>query len=112
VLNVLTEQYVHWQPSPNDLPEEIQPPGLSQDRKQYLFKKIREYCPEEVRDTACPDPKFAPADGLNECLTLSQSSRLSPPSSPMRSPPTSQSDLSPSHSPTPKPPSKRQYHRR
>ena len=104
VLNVLTKQHVHWQPSPNNLPEEIQPPGLSQDRQHYLFEKIREYCPEEVRDTDCPDPDLARAAALNECVTLSQSS--------CSSPPTSQSDLSPSPSPTPKQPSKRQCHRR
>ncbi len=102
MFNVLSKQYVHWQPSPNDLPEKVQPPGLSRDRQQYLFEKIREYCPEEVRDTVCPNPELTPAAALNESVTLSQSSCSSPPSS--------QSYLSPSPSPTP--PSKRLRHRR
>ena len=44
-----------WRPSA--LPELIIPPGLSMERQQYLYDKIREYCPEECRDLVCPKPQ-------------------------------------------------------
>jgi hypothetical protein len=43
-----------WKPSPNIMPNEILPPGLSRERKQYFFDKIREFCPEESKDIVCP----------------------------------------------------------
>jgi hypothetical protein len=45
-----------WTPSPTNLPPIIQPPGLSQERRQYLFDKIREFCPDECKDLVCPNP--------------------------------------------------------
>ena len=45
-----------WKPQAADLPSVIPPPGLSLDRKQYLFEKIREFCPEQCHDLVCPDP--------------------------------------------------------
>ena len=45
-----------WKPQPTDLPSIIPPPGLSLERRQYLFEKIREFCPEECQDLVCPDP--------------------------------------------------------
>ena len=44
-----------WKPQPTDLPSIIPPPGLSLERRQYLFEKIREFCPE-CQDLVCPDP--------------------------------------------------------
>ena len=32
-----------------EFPNGIPPPGLSAERRQYLYEKIREFCPEEVR---------------------------------------------------------------
>ena len=32
----------------DDFPATIPPPGLSVERQQYLYEKIREFCPEEV----------------------------------------------------------------
>ena len=32
----------------NSFPSVISPPGLSAERQQYLYEKIREFCPEEV----------------------------------------------------------------
>ena len=49
-----------WSPSPHNLPPVIPPPGLSSERKQYLFEKIREFCPPDCRDLVCPDPSLAP----------------------------------------------------
>ena len=33
-----------WKPSPHELPETVVPNGLSPERKQYLYEKIREFC--------------------------------------------------------------------
>ena len=45
-----------WTPSPVDKPPCITPPGLSLERQQYLFDRIREYCRADTRDLVCPDP--------------------------------------------------------
>ena len=45
-----------WKPHKNCLPEEITAPGLSLERQWYLFQKIREFCPDEVKDLVCPKP--------------------------------------------------------
>ena len=47
-----------WTPSPTDLPTIIPPPGLSHERRQYLFDKIREFCPQECQDLVCPNPSL------------------------------------------------------
>ena len=39
-----------------ELPEIIIPPGLSLQRKWYLYDKIREFCSLESRDLVCPRP--------------------------------------------------------
>ena len=41
-----------WSPRQGDLPEQIIPKGLSLERRWYLHDKIREFCPEQVRDHA------------------------------------------------------------
>ena len=45
-----------WAPSAHDLPDIIVPAGLSSERQQYLFEKIREFCPAEKQDSVCPKP--------------------------------------------------------
>ena len=45
-----------WEPNKDDLPPIIPPPGLSMERRQYLFEKIREFCPPHCQDLVCPDP--------------------------------------------------------
>ena len=45
-----------WRPSATDLPQVVPPAGLSAERRHYLFEKIREFCPEHVRDLVCPNP--------------------------------------------------------
>ena len=47
---------VAWRPSVVDKPPSITPQGLSYERRKYLYKKIREYCRDDVRDIICPDP--------------------------------------------------------
>ena len=45
-----------WRPRADQLPPIISPSGLSKERKQYLFEKIREYCPPHCQDLVYPDP--------------------------------------------------------
>ena len=45
-----------WRPSPQDLPDEIIPPGLSSERRKYLYDKICEFVPPEFQDIVCPQP--------------------------------------------------------
>lgn len=45
-----------WHPHKKDLPEVIPPPGLSLERRKYLFEKIREFCPPQCQDIVCPEP--------------------------------------------------------
>ena len=45
-----------WTPS-QEFPEQIQPHGLSLERKWYLYDKIREFCSHETRDLVCPHPE-------------------------------------------------------
>ena len=54
-INLLKD--LSWRPSA--LPEPIIPPGLSLERQQYLYDKIREYCPEQCRDLVCPKPQYS-----------------------------------------------------
>ena len=51
----------NWKPTATQLPPIIQPPGLSQERKQYLFEKIREFCPPHCHDLVCPVEASSPA---------------------------------------------------
>jgi len=45
-----------WHPSPHTLPNQIVPQGLSLERQWYLYQKIREFCPDAVKDLVCPLP--------------------------------------------------------
>ena len=45
-----------WQPTATELPNRIIPPGLSLEHQWYLFKKVREYCPDHCKDLVCPRP--------------------------------------------------------
>ena len=38
-----------WQPPPDELPPTVTPSGLSAERKQYLYEKIREFCPNDKK---------------------------------------------------------------
>ncbi|MCG8625900.1 MAG: hypothetical protein MJE68_28370, partial [Proteobacteria bacterium] len=46
----------YWRPEGTDLPPVIPPSGLSLERQQYLFEKIREFCREGTKDLVCPNP--------------------------------------------------------
>ena len=45
-----------WQADKKELPPIVPPPGLSMERRKYLFDKIREFCPPDCRDIVCPEP--------------------------------------------------------
>lgn len=45
-----------WSPSASDLPPVLTPKGLNLTRQWYLYNKIREFCPDNVKDTTCPRP--------------------------------------------------------
>ena len=45
-----------WQPSPDELPPFVTPNGLSTEHQQYLYEKIREFCPNDKKDIVCPRP--------------------------------------------------------
>ena len=49
-----------WRPTVHNLPPVIPPPGLSLQCRQYLFEKIREFCPPDCQDLVCPDPSLDP----------------------------------------------------
>lgn len=100
-LKVLRKSQLNWQPSPDDMPDQIIPPGLSQERKKYLFEKIREFVPEESRDIVCPNPEDIPSSTAHS--SSSHSSLQSPPESLSQTPPPS---------PSPPPPPKRKRRRR
>ena len=42
--------------TPPALPEEIAPTGLSEQRKNYLFKETRKYCRQGTEDLVVPNP--------------------------------------------------------
>ena len=45
-----------WTPSPDELPTQIPPVGLSNERKWYLYNQIREFCREGTENVVCPHP--------------------------------------------------------
>ena len=45
-----------WAPHTAVMPEEIAKPGLSLERQEYLYEKIREFCPDQEKDRLCPKP--------------------------------------------------------
>lgn len=42
--------------APVGCPNEIRPDGLSDNRQEYLYKSIREYCRPGTEDFVCPEP--------------------------------------------------------
>lgn len=47
-----------WVTSHTDLPDIIEPSGLSIERQWYLFEKIRPFCEEAYQDICCPQPSI------------------------------------------------------
>ena len=67
-INITTS---NWAPSFSDLPNEITPIGLSEERKTYLYNHIREFCPEELRDTV-----FPPCTSINSTSIITELSNI------------------------------------
>ena len=57
-IHVLNKESQSWRPFPDQLPEVIQPEGLSLERKKYLYEKIREYVRPDCSNLVCPDPNY------------------------------------------------------
>ena len=43
-------------PSPSTLPNEINPEGLTEERKNYLYREIRQFCKTGTEDLVAPAP--------------------------------------------------------
>ena len=46
----------NWKPQADQLPPVLPPSGLPLQRQWYLYEKIREFCPDHLKDTTCPRP--------------------------------------------------------
>jgi len=66
-----------WSPKADQLPPILPPSGLSNQRQWYLYNKIREFCPENLKDITCPRPSAPP-----EASSPSRSLSPTPPPSP------------------------------
>ncbi len=53
-----------WKPTADQLPPVLPPSGLSLQRQWYLYEKIREFCPDHLKDTTCPRPGESVQDFL------------------------------------------------
>lgn len=51
-------------PPASMLPPTINPEGLSQDRKQYLFREIRTFCKPGTEDLVAPPPWILPEQDI------------------------------------------------
>ena len=74
-----------WSPSATDLPQLIDPTGLSLERQWYLYNNISEYCTELTRDKVCPKPS-APVESATATMPAATMPATSYQSSP-RPPP-------------------------
>ena len=43
--------------APKELPAVIEPDGFSNERKQYLYKEIRQFCQPGTEDQVAPEPQ-------------------------------------------------------
>lgn len=51
---IVSYNIMHPEDLSSELPTEIVPCGLSQERQKYLFDKIRQFCPDHCKDILCP----------------------------------------------------------
>ena len=59
------------------MPDTIPSMGLLQQRKEYLFTKIKQYCPDYVKDIFCPALTAAPkSDHQSPAATGTNSSSI------------------------------------
>ena len=71
----------NWRPRADELPPTITPSGLPLQRQWYLYHKIREFCPDDLKDITCPrpasDPLHSPFRSPSPTRSPSPSSALS-----------------------------------
>ena len=72
----------NWKPTADQLPPILPPTGLSQQRQWYLYEKIREFCPDYLKDTTCPRPSDPAQDPGSIPSSSPTPSRSSPSPSP------------------------------
>ena len=60
---LLRNEYKDWKPRPEDLPPEIPPPGLSLERRTYLYEKIRDLSRMITRTLCVLIPTSQPCHG-------------------------------------------------
>jgi len=58
-----------------EMPDKLSSLGLSQQRQEYLYSKIRQFCPDHAKDILCPAP---PADSLTNAATADSSKQKQP----------------------------------
>ena len=108
MLTLLKKDYQGWKPRPNKLLAVVQPPGLSLERRRYLYEKIRDFVRDPHKDVVCPPPLLLPAtptsaSSLPLPATPTSASNLQRPATPTNLPlPHHISHCQP-HSPTPSP---------
>jgi len=66
-----------WSPKADQLPPTLPPSGLSNQLQWYLYNKIREFCPENLKDITCPQPS-APLEASSPSHSLSPTPPPSP----------------------------------
>ena len=59
---IMTDKF--WVPTTAELPPQILPSGLSNERQWYLYNEIREFCRHGTKDLVCPLPS-APQQHTN-----------------------------------------------
>ena len=52
-LTLLKKDHQGWKPFPNQLLPVLPPPGLSLERRRYLYEKIQDYVPDPHKDVVC-----------------------------------------------------------
>ncbi len=66
-----------------DMPITLVPSGLTRERQQYLFDRIREYCPDYAKDVLCPEPEhisdIASSSATTSAPIVSNNSTLTQP---------------------------------
>ena len=66
-----------WSPKADQLPPILPPSSFSNQRQWYLYNKIREFCPENLKDITCPQPS-APLEASSPSHYLQHHHQVQP----------------------------------
>ena len=103
---LLKKQHLGWKPHPDTMPDILPPPGLPLERQRYRYEKIREFVPDQHKDTVCPTPvAWPPITAISQEDTPTPSPEATPT-------PSSSSSPTPTPSPSPSPPPKMRRRKR